>query len=74
MGKPHAKLRGLMVSNDYTIPQLARKIGLGKSAMSERLNYHRPFKLDEAYTILRLFRIPVEQLHEIYPPNGMYTQ
>ena len=68
MPRPHAKLRGLMVANDYTMPQLARKIGLGKSAMSERLNYHRPFSLDEAYTVLRLFHIREDQLHEIFPP------
>ena len=71
MAKPHAKLRGLMMANDYTMPQLARKLGLGKSAMSERLNYHRNgFTLQEAYTIMRLFKIPNEQLHEIFPPEA----
>ena len=71
MPKPHAKLRGLMVANDYTMPQLARKLGLGKSAMSERLNYHRNgFTLQEAYTIMRLFKVPNEQLHEIFPPKA----
>ncbi|HPJ03348.1 MAG TPA: helix-turn-helix transcriptional regulator [Candidatus Limiplasma sp.] len=71
MAKPHAKLRGLMMANDYTMPQLARKLGLGKSAMSERLNYHRNgFTLDEAYTIMRLFKVPNEQLHEIFPPKA----
>ena len=71
MAKPHAKLRGLMMANDYTMRQLARKLGLGKSAMSERLNYHRNgFTLDEAYTIMRLFKVPNEQLHEIFPPKA----
>ena len=69
MSKPHAKLRGLMMANDYTMPQLARKIGIGKSAMSERLNYHRDgFTLQEAYTIMQLFHVPIEQLHEVFPP------
>ena len=68
MPRPHAKLRGLMVANDYTGPQLGRKIGLGKSALSERMNYHRPFTLDEAYAVLRLFHVPIDQLHEVFPP------
>ena len=68
MPKPHAKLRGLMVANDYNVPQLARKIGLGKTAMSQRLNYRKPFTMLEAYTLLRLFHLPEEQLHEIFPP------
>jgi len=68
MPKPHAKLRGLMKENDYTGPQLARKIDLGKSAMSERLNYHRSFTMFEAYTIMRLFNIPIKKLHKYFPP------
>lgn len=68
MPKNHAKLRGLMVANDYTGPQLGRKLGLGKSAMSESLNYRRSFTLDEAYTVMRLFHVPIEQLHEVFPP------
>ena len=41
---------------------------LGKSALSERMNYRRPFTLDEAYAVLRLFHVPINQLHEIFPP------
>ena len=74
MSRPHAKLRGLMMANDYTMPQLARKIGIGKSAMSERLNFRRPFTMDEAYTVLRLFHVPEDQLHEIFPPSGVRTK
>ena len=68
MPKPHAKLRGLMTANDYTGPQLGRKIDLGKTAISERLNYHKPFNLKQAYTIMKLFNVPIDQLHEIFPP------
>jgi len=58
-----------MMANDYTAPQLGRKLGLGKSAMSERMNYRRDgFTLKEAYTILQLFHVPIDQLHEVFPP------
>ena len=37
--------------------------------MSERMNYHRDgFTLKEAYTIMQLFHVPVDQLHEVFPP------
>ncbi len=71
MTKLYATLRGQMIANEYSMPQLGRKIGLGKSAMSERLNGHKPFTMDEAYTIMTLFHIPIDRLHELFPLKGL---
>lgn len=49
--KRFAELRGLMTANDYTIPQVARAAGIGSTAMSQRLNSHAPFTLDEVFPL-----------------------
>lgn len=64
------ELRGLMVANEYTGPQLARRLGIGTTGMSERLNGHKPFTMEEAYEIMDLFHIPNTRLHELFPPQG----
>ena len=67
MPKTHARLRGLMMQNDYDQHQLARKLGIGITNMNQKINYHTPFTIEEAYTILDLFGVPTEQLHEVFP-------
>lgn len=68
--KRYAELRGLMAANDYLVPQLARKIGICRASMSNKLNGESGFTLAEAYKIMAVFRQPIDRLHEIFPPDG----
>lgn len=71
MPRLYGELRGLMVSNDYTQAQLARKLHISTRLMSNKFNGHVPFTVDEAYEIMKLFSQPCTQLHVVFPPDGL---
>ncbi len=66
----HAALRGLMAENDYTAEQLARAIRMPCTTFKSRISGRGQFRMDEAYAMLDLFRVPHSRLHEIFPPDG----
>jgi transcriptional regulator with XRE-family HTH domain len=68
MAKPFSKLRALLTEHDYTQPQLARKLGIGYTALNQHMNGHTPWGHDEMCDIMVLFNVPYEHLHVIFPP------
>lgn len=68
MAKPYAELRGLLVQNDMDQKQLARRLQMGLTSLSARMNAHQTWELSECYAIMDLFEIPHERLHQIFPP------
>ena len=41
------KLKGKIIEKGYTAGQLAKKIGIGNTSMSYKMNQHKPFNLFE---------------------------
>ena len=62
------KLRGEIAAQEYSHPEFAEKIGIGKTALSERLNGHKQWRLCEMYAALDVLGIPHERLPEYFPP------
>ena len=70
MAKPFAELRELMRKNEITQEELGRRLGRKETYICHRLSGEQPFTLDECYTIMRDFNIPMERMHEVFPPKG----
>jgi hypothetical protein len=76
--RPHNKhnklfkvLRGVMMANDMQVPDIAVLIGRSVPHVSRCLNNKAQFMLSEQYVILRRFNRPKEDLHKVFPENGI---
>lgn len=63
----YKKLRLIMFENDITIQELAKRIGVSNTYMSNRLNGKHPFSMDNVYAICKLFSIPYEEISTYFP-------
>lgn len=70
MARPYAELRGLMRTNDDTQRDIARMLLVTPAAISQRMNNHAEWKLNEMYAILDRYRVPHDQLNRIFPKDG----
>lgn len=68
--RPFAKLRGEITAHGIEHSDFARGIGLSKSAVSQRLNGHKQWRLSEMYAAMDFFKLPHTALPEYFPPNG----
>ena len=66
----YMELKGILKANGFTQHQYARAIHVAPSTMDTRFQGVQPWALDEMYHTLDLFRIPHNQLHLIFPPDG----
>lgn len=66
--RPFAKLRGEIAAHDIEHSDFAREIGLSKSAVSQRLNGHKQWKLSEMYAAMDFLGLPYSALPEYFPP------
>lgn len=66
--RPFAKLRGEITAHEIEHSDFARGIGLSKSAVSQRLNGHKQWRLSEMYAAMDFFELPYSQLNEYFPP------
>lgn len=71
MARPYAKLRGLLLEYDITQEHLARVLLLSKTSVSKRMMGHWPWQLDECYKILDMVHQPPEELHAVFPRDGI---
>lgn len=62
------KLRGEITAREMSHPEFAAKIGIGKTALSERLNGHKQWRLVEMYAALDALDLPHERMPEYFPP------
>lgn len=70
MAKPYAALRGLLVANDVSHEQLARKLRICRDSLSRRLNNRHPWLLSECYQILDWLQVDHARLPEFFPAGG----
>lgn len=71
MARPHAALRGALVARDIDQKYLCSKLLQGRTYVSERMMGHKPWTLDECYTILALIGAPASDLPHYFPPRGV---
>ena len=60
------KLKGKMIEKGYTAGQLAKKIGIGNTSMSYKMNQHKPFNLFEIKKIIELLDLNSEEIMNIF--------
>lgn len=69
--KPFAALRGAMITCGLENTDLANIIGRSATHVSRCLNNKAQFTLSEQYIILRKLNRPVQDLHKLFPENGV---
>lgn len=67
----YRKMRARMLELDVDGKWLARQLGLCQQSLSNRMTLRTPWSVDEAYKVLELLRVPAEELHIYFPPNGV---
>lgn len=66
--RPFAKLRGEITAHGIEHSDFARGIGLSKSAVSQRLNGHKQWRLSEMYAAMDYLRLDYSKMNEYFPP------
>lgn len=67
----YRKLRSLMALNDVDQRRLGLELGMTRQAISTRFTNRTAWNLEEMYHILDFFDVPYDQLHEVFPKNGI---
>ncbi len=70
---PYAKLRGELLAREINHEEFAKGIGLSRSALSQRLNAHREWGLDEVYRVMDFFGLPYTVIPDYFPKDGRGT-
>ncbi len=70
MKRPFAKLRHAIEDADLSHSEFASRIGIGHTALSQRLNCRKQWTLGEMYAALDTLKLPHSELSEYFPPNG----
>lgn len=69
--KRYPLLRGKMEEKGVTGIYMARKLKMkSASGFSHRMTGRQPWRLDEAYDVMRILGIPPERIHEYFPDYG----
>jgi len=66
--RPFSKLRGEITAHELEHSDFARGIGLSKSAVSQRLNGHKQWRLSEMYAAMDLLKLDHSKMNEYFPP------
>lgn len=70
MARPYAMLRGAMAANDDTQVDIGRLLLMTPAAVSQRMNNHTPWKLDEMYKLMERYHLPHSELNRYFPMDG----
>jgi DNA-binding helix-turn-helix protein len=60
------KLKAKCVEKGYTDEQLAKKINIGRTTMSYKINQHKPFKQNEMKEIMEILGLDPVEMTEIF--------
>lgn len=73
MPKPKlfAYLRSILYRYGWGEVELGWLLDLSVVSVSRRLNAHDPFLQTEQYLVMDEFEIPYNQLHKVFPKNGV---
>ncbi len=52
-----SKLRAIIIGNNYTNEETAKKLGISNQSFSMKLNNKREFKASEIHALMQLFNI-----------------
>lgn len=63
------KLKALMLEHGYTFDQLAKEVGISRTALNNKVNNKISFKLEEVNNIARVFNLTQDDLHLIFFRN-----
>lgn len=67
----YRKLRGAMTERGILQSDLAAELGLPQQSISNRMTNRTPWTIAEAYTVLRVLRLPVDTVGQYFPPEGI---
>lgn len=70
MARLFSRLRLAMVDADVDAHVLARTLGVSAWTVSQKLNNHSEWSLDEMYAVLDLLGRPAKDLHLFFPRGG----
>ena len=73
MEKTYKALRKVMAIHDMNSADIGRRLMLTQQSISNRMTGRSPWRIDEMYSLMELFGLPYDQLHIIFPPNGVAT-
>ena len=71
MPKPFRRLRFELGELDIDQVTLAEKLGRGDSYISGRMNGKGSWSLWEAFEMMRLLDVPLEQIADYFPPGDV---
>lgn len=71
MAKPFSYIRLLMARDDIDQPYLAEQMGKCTKYVNQRLTGRRPWDQDDQYWLMDFFHIPYDQMHKVFPKNGI---
>lgn len=71
MKRPYSVLRGQMVVQELTQDDLARKLLVTRTTISNKLCGVHSWTQTEMYIIMDLLRWPYERMHELFPKDGI---
>lgn len=64
-------LRAAMLTAGYRQNELAVAIGIEKSSFSRKMTAKSSFRLDEAYKIMDILKLPYNDLVKYFPKDGV---
>ena len=71
MPKPYYRLRFELHERDIDQVTLAEKLHRGDSYISDRMNGKGSWSLGEAFEMMRLLDVPLEQIADYFPPGDV---
>ena len=74
MERLYLDLRGLMTSQDVTIKQLARGVGVSATHINDILAGRTYPKTDLCYDILKYLNADTAHIFQYFPPGGKKTE
>ena len=74
MERLYLDLRGLMTSQDVTIKQLARGVGVSATHINDILAGRTYPKTDLCYDILKFLNADATNIYQYFPPKGKRTE
>ena len=60
------KLKAKMIENNYNAMQLAKKMGIGSTSMSYKMNGYKPFNLEEIKKIVELLQLTNDDIISVF--------
>ncbi len=69
--KRYALLRSAITAHSLDQATLAKRINRSDAYVNKRLCGHKPWDEDDIYAIVKVLRLPVDELHLYFPPRGI---